>query len=213
MVTRRLSGRGKSDKLKYTFARRDQEGKRNDKTNQIIINNNNNNNDSDDQSIDKSEPNDVLLNSERKVQSDGSVVYNFSNENVEIRMPRCYIPPDIENRSPPSICYMWSWDRVKRNYDHLTQYQSNSITLENGNFGEIPIGKDVKVYFRGTQTSERKEYTVNVPKQAKMNDAGECLWKLKTGKNKYIDVLNRQFTLLKSPGMFTLASLMLLLFY
>ena len=198
-----------SGKLRYTFGRRaadrkDTEGKGIDTTNEIIINNNNNINDSDDLKDDRSESNDVLLNVERKVQTDGSVVYDFSNENVKIQMPRCYIDPNINDREPPSVCYMWSWDRQRRNYDHLLQYQTNSITLENGNFGELPIDKDVKVYFRGTQTSDRKQYTVKVPKDPKMNDAGECMWKLKNGKGEYIDVLNRQFSLMISPRMFIL---------
>ena len=71
---------------------------RNDKETKTNDDNNNNINDTDDS-------NGELLKCTRKIQSDGTIVYDFSNENVEIRAVRCYKRDDINHRDVPSISY------------------------------------------------------------------------------------------------------------
>lgn len=177
-----------------------------------INNNNNNNNDSmsDDNELDISDreedTNDLELQCKRVLQGDGTIVFNFSNENVEIRMPRCYVEPDTKYRPPPSVCIFWTWDKDKHNYDHMLQYQANSITLPTGNFGNIPFDVDTQVYFRGQQNSDRKKYVVNVPRNTQVTDGGECFWNLQIEPNRYISVLNRQFSLMRAPRMFHIIS-------
>ena len=120
---------------------------------------------------------------------------------MEIRDVRCYIRPPTPYTNHPITGIDMPHNAQTGKYDFCTAYTTKSILLANSNWGEVGDGPQ-RVCLRGTQLSQRKEVNIKVPSNCEMNDYGECLWELLTPRDAGKKVLNRHFSLLKSPRMF-----------
>lgn len=138
-----------------------------------------------------------------ELHESGRVVYNCSTKYIEIRDVRCFVPPARPYNNHPITGIDMAYDKNRANYDFCLQYRPNSILLANGNWGELGHGQQ-RVFWRGVQQSKRKAVMVRVPKNAKMNEFGECLWEMSTPRGAPEYALNRQFSQLESPRMFVL---------
>ena len=128
-------------------------------------------------------------------------VFNCSTKYVEITDIRCYVRPPTPYTNHPITGIDMPYNGQTGKYDFCTAYTTKSILLADSTWGEVGDGSQ-RVCLRGTQQSQRKEVNIKVPSDCEMNDYGECLWELLTPRAPGKKVLNRHFSLLKSPRMF-----------
>ena len=162
---------------------------------------------------------DFQLQFKMKPNADGTVVYNYSNENVEIRHVRSHVLQDINNPKEPTMSYDWTYNSQQHNYDFCIQYLANSIIGPDGNFGQIPFDTNVEVYARDGETSERKKWTVHCNKSEKVHPSGEALWSARKGglntskPEPMIKCLNKHFSNLRAPRMLYSTLMSICIFY